>query len=153
LWKKSAIQEVGGWNQNQPVCQEHELLLRLIVAGKEFEFLREPLAVYRRAGESTISRREPMRTLTHQMALLNKFEDFLVTSGKLQNKYRHALAQTRFRAARTAYTHEKGIAEDLIRQIYKSNSSFHPRGDAAPLLYRVAFEMFGFRIAENIAAT
>jgi len=25
-----------------------------------------------------------MRTLTHQMALLNKFEDFLVKTGKLQ---------------------------------------------------------------------
>ena len=34
LWRKSAIQEVGGWNQNQPVCQEHELLLRLIRSGK-----------------------------------------------------------------------------------------------------------------------
>ena len=87
------------------------------------------------------------------MALLNKFEDFLVTSGKLQDKYRRALAQTRFQAARTAYAHEKGFAEDLIRQIYQTNSSFNPRGDAAPLLYRVAFEMFGFRAAENIAAS
>jgi glycosyltransferase involved in cell wall biosynthesis len=153
LWRKSAIQDVGGWNQNQPVCQEHELLLRLIVAGKEFEQLQEPLSVYRKAGDSSISRRSPMKTLTHQMALLNKFEDFLVTSGKLQDKYRRALAQARFQAARTAYTHERGFAEDLIRQIYRTNNSFYPRGDAAPLLYRAAFEIFGFNMAENIAAT
>jgi glycosyltransferase involved in cell wall biosynthesis len=153
LWRKSAIQEVGGWNENQPVCQEHELLLRLFVAGKEFELLSEPLSVYRKAGESSISRRSPMRTLKHQMALLNKFEDFLVASGKLQDKYHRALAQTRFQAARTAYAHERRFAEDLIRQIRRTNGSFSPRGEAAPLLYRVAFEMFGFRMAEDIAAT
>jgi glycosyltransferase involved in cell wall biosynthesis len=152
LWKKSAIQEVGGWNENQPVCQEHELLLRLIVAGKEFELLSEPLSVYRKAGDSSISRRSPIKTLTHQMALLNKFEEFLVISGKQQDKYRRELAQARFQAARTAYAHERGFAEDLIRQIYRTNNSFYPRGDAAPLLYRAAFEIFGFNMAENIAA-
>jgi glycosyltransferase involved in cell wall biosynthesis len=152
LWKKSAIQEVGGWNENQPVCQEHELLLRLILSGKVFEQLREPLSVYRIASDSSISRRSPIKTLTHQMALLNRFEEFLVASGKLQDKYRQGLAQTRFQAARTAYVHERGFAEDLIRKIYQTNNSFSPRGNAAPLLYRLAFEMFGFSIAENIAA-
>ena len=61
LWKKAAIQEVGGWNQNQPVCQEHELILRLILAGKEFELLSEPLSVYRKANDGSISRRSPIR--------------------------------------------------------------------------------------------
>lgn len=153
LWKKKAIQEVGGWNEDQPVCQEHELLLRLFVAGKEFKLSPEPLSVYRKAGESSISRRSPMKTLTHQMALLNKFEDFLVQSGKLQEKYGRELAQTRFQAARTAYAHEREFAESLIRRIYQTNGSFYPRGEAAPLLYRVAFKMFGFKIAESIAAS
>lgn len=153
LWKKSAIEEVGGWNEDQPVCQEHELLLRLIVAGKEFELLSEPLSVYRKAGDSSISRRSPIKTLTHQMALLNKFEDFLVKSGKLQQKHRRELSQIRFQAARTAYAHEREFAENLIRQIYQTNNSFYPSGDAAPMLYRAAFEMFGFSVAENIAAT
>ena len=87
------------------------------------------------------------------MELLKKFEDFLVASGKLQDKYRRALAQARFQGARTAYAHDREFAENLIRQINETNSPFSPRGDAAPLLYRVAFEIFGFRIAENIAAT
>ena len=151
LWKKEALNEVGGWNQNQPVCQEHELILRLILAGKEFKLLKEPLSVYRKANDESISRRSPMRTLTHQMALLNKLESFLVASGTLQNNHRKALEQTRFQAARTSYAHDREFADDLIRQIYQTNNSFHPRGDAAPLLYRVVFELFGFKAAENIA--
>ena len=152
LWRREALIEVGGWNQNQPVCQEHELILRLILAGKKFKLLKEPLSVYRRANNESISRRSPMRTLSHQMALLNKLESFLVASGPLQNNHRRALEQARFEAARTSYAHDREFAENLIRHIYKTNSFFHPRGRAAPLLYRVAFELLGFKAAENVAA-
>jgi hypothetical protein len=153
LWKKSAILEVGGWNPNQPVCQEHELLLRLIMAGKKFELLSEPLSVYRAVNGASVSRHSPMKTLTHQMGLMNKFEEYLVVSGKLEDKHRRILAQSRFEAARAAYAYDKDFAGTLIRQIYKTQDSFYPSGDAAPFLYRVAFKTFGFRIAESVAAT
>lgn len=153
LWSKAAIKEVGGWDQNQPVCQEHELILRLILAGKKFELLKEPLSVYRRANDGSISLRSPIRTLTHQMALLNKLESFLVDSGALQDKHRRAFEQTRFRAARMSYAYDREFADGLVRQICQTNSAFLPRGDAAPLAYQVAFRMFGFKRAENIAAT
>src|SRR5262249_8188239 len=45
LWRKSAIQDVGGWGQDQPVCQEHELYLRLLMAGKRFVYCSENGAV------------------------------------------------------------------------------------------------------------
>jgi len=153
LWRKSAIQEVGGWNENQPVCQEHELILRLLLAGKEFKLLNEPLSVYRRANVDSISLRSPVRTLTHQMALLNKLEKFLVDSGALQDKHRGALDQIRFRAARTSYPHDREFAYGLIRQIYQTNNAFVPCGDAAPFMYRAFFNMFGFGWTESIAAT
>jgi glycosyltransferase involved in cell wall biosynthesis len=153
LWRKSAVLEVGGWNPNQPVCQEHELLLRLIVAGKRFELLCEPLSVYRKVDNASISRRSPLRTLAQKIALTDKLEAYLVASGKLKDEHRRALAQARFEAARTAYAYDKEFAENLIRKIYKTQHAFHPYGDAAPFLYRVAFKAFGFRIAESIAAT
>jgi glycosyltransferase involved in cell wall biosynthesis len=153
LWRKSAILEVGGWNPNQAVCQEHELLLRLIIAGKRFELLCEPLSVYRKVDGASISRRSPLRTLTQKKALTDKLETYLVASGKLKSKHRLALAQARFEDARTAYAYDEEFADNLIRQIYKTQDGFYPSGDAAPFLYRVAFKTFGFRTAENIAAT
>jgi hypothetical protein len=111
LCRKSAVLEVGGWNRNQPVCQEHELLLHLIVAGKRFELLCEPLSVYRKVDGASISRRSPLRTLTHKMALTDQLEAYLVASGKLKDEHRRALAQARFEAARTAYAYDKEFAE------------------------------------------
>jgi len=153
LWKKEALIEVGGWNQNQPVCQEHELILRLILAGKEFKLLKEPLSVYRRANSESISRRSPIGTLTHQMALLNKLESFLLTSGTLRDNHRRALEQTRFQAARTSYAHDREFADGLIQQIYQTNHAFHPHGNAAPFAYRCFFKLFGFSRTESIAET
>jgi len=152
LWRKSAILEVGGWNPNQPVCQEHELLLRLIMAGKRFELSCEPLSVYRKV-DSSISRRWPLSHYTRKAALTDQLEAYLVASGKLKGKHRLALAQARFEDARTAYAYDKEFAENLIRKIYETQDGFYPSGDRAPFLYRVAFKTFGFRISESIAAT
>src|SRR5262249_44864930 len=49
LLKKSSILDVGGWNVDQPVCQEHEMFLRLIMAGKEFVLCRDEMCVYRKS--------------------------------------------------------------------------------------------------------
>ena len=152
LWRKSAILEVGGWNPNQPVCQEHELLLRLIMAGKRFELSCEPLSVYRKV-DSSISRRWPLSHYTRKAALTDQLEAYLVASGKLKGKHRLALGQVRFEDARTTYAYDKEFAENLIRKIYETQDGFYPSGDRAPFLYRVAFKTFGFRISESIAAT
>ncbi|MEM6498664.1 MAG: glycosyltransferase family A protein, partial [Pseudomonadota bacterium] len=34
IWRRSALEDVGGWHEDQPCCQEHELYLRLLIAGK-----------------------------------------------------------------------------------------------------------------------
>jgi glycosyltransferase involved in cell wall biosynthesis len=153
LWKKSAVLDVGGWKADQPVCQEHELVLRLIRAGKTFKSLSEPLAVYRKANGWSISRRSPLGTLKQKMALTESLEAYLVDLGQLDEKYCQAIAQARFEAARTAYAYDSGYASDLIQQIYRRHKSFHPRGAAAPFVYRIAFNTLGFRSAEAIAAT
>ena len=57
LWRKQAILDVGGWKNDQPCCQEHELYLRLLMAGKRFTYCSSNGAVYRRWGEHTVCKR------------------------------------------------------------------------------------------------
>ena len=47
LWRKSALESVGGWREEQPCCQEHELYLRALQAGLRFVLAPSPHAVYR----------------------------------------------------------------------------------------------------------
>src|SRR5262249_16933279 len=47
LWRRSALERVGGWRSGQPCCQEHELYCRLLQSSARFAFFDECLAVYR----------------------------------------------------------------------------------------------------------
>ena len=53
LWRKEALNDVGGWKEDQPVCQEHELYLRLLMAGKEFYYADAGGAIYRQWSTDT----------------------------------------------------------------------------------------------------
>jgi glycosyltransferase involved in cell wall biosynthesis len=152
LLRKSALRDVGGWKADQPVCQEHELLLRCIVAGRRFKSLPEAVAVYRKVDGASISRRSPLRTLTQKMALTEKLEAYLTESGRLNEEHRQAISQARFEAARTAYAFDGGYALDLMQRVRRTQKDFRPRGAAAPFAYRVVFNLLGFKSAEAVAA-
>ena len=47
LWRREALARLGGWNEGQPCCQEHELYLRALMARLRFVFAPTPGAVYR----------------------------------------------------------------------------------------------------------
>ena len=58
LWRRQAVADVGGWKPDQPCCQEHELYLRLLMAGKRLVYCASNGAVYRQWGESTACKRD-----------------------------------------------------------------------------------------------
>ena len=62
LWRRQAIADVGGWKIDQPCCQEHELYLRLLMAGKQFEYCEAAGSVYRQWSESTVCKRDLSET-------------------------------------------------------------------------------------------
>jgi glycosyltransferase involved in cell wall biosynthesis len=148
LWRKSAILDVGGWKADQPACQEHELLLRLMMAGKEFEFCRDALSVYRKAGSQTVSRRSPLKTLMLKMELTDRMEAHLIASGKLNAARSQALAQARFEAARTAYRWDRQYANEMMAKARRVPLSAIKHVDRR---YRLALGAFGFEFAERLA--
>src|SRR5205823_6647856 len=110
LFRRSAITTVGGWKPDQPCCQEHELLLRLLIAGKRFVFSPSAGAIYRHWSSSTISTKDPLQTLTKRLELADAAEDHLVRTGTLTELYRDAFAFQRIECARIVYPRNPSIA-------------------------------------------
>ena len=52
LWRRQALVDLGGWKPDQPCCQEHELYLRALIAGKRFAYCATNGAVYRQWSEA-----------------------------------------------------------------------------------------------------
>jgi len=150
LWKKSALLDVGGWLDGQPCCQEHELYLRLLMAGKRFIYHPATGAVYRRFSNGSVSTRSPALVRGERLKIEKRIEDHLTTIGGLTPERQWAVNQARFDMARSSWNEDRSEARAILESI-AGMASFQPNGPAAPLLYRLAYRLFGFEIAERIA--
>ncbi len=152
LWRKAAIESVGGWNDSQPACQEHELYLRLLMAGMRFDYCDHPGAVYRQWSETTLWKADKGRTRRLRLDVVNRLEAFLEERVQLTPERRWAINQSRFELARMAWMSDPREATDIVERIRQSDPTFVPSGDAAPQSYRLLLSLVGFPMVERLAA-
>jgi glycosyltransferase involved in cell wall biosynthesis len=151
LWRKQAIVDVGGWKPEQPCCQEHELYLRLLKAGKQFKYCPDAGSIYRQWSESTVCKRDKSETFRQRLAIEDAIEQHLQNTNQLTPERRYAINQARFECARTIWLSNRTWANEVITKIQQSDRSFLPSGAAAPKTYRLTYKLFGFPMAEQIA--
>ncbi len=149
LLRRAAVAEAGGWKESQKVCQEHELLSRLIVGGCRFDLLDVAGSVYRFHGNQTVSTKSRDTTIRQRMMLTDRMADYLATTGQLTEKRRGMIAQARFEVARSMYRSDRSYARKLMRQALKNGPI--PPSPAGPRSYRVALALLGFDLAEQMA--
>ena len=152
LWRKQAIVDVGGWKPNQPCCQEHELYLRLLMAGKRFAYCEAGGAVYRHWSEDTVCRRDVPEVNMQRLEIKRRIQEFLCSRGALTPERLSALNIARFEIARAAWRYDKRMAQRIIRHIRASQPAFLPvNTPAAPLAYQLMYRLVGFSAAESLA--
>lgn len=152
LFRKSAVCEVGGWKTGQPACQEHELLLRLMRAGKRLGIWNEAATLYRVYGAATVSRKDPLRTIRLRMELTREFEAFLRETGRLTPAHRKALYIARMESARSAWSQDPEFARGLARLAVAGGRWWVRDSPALPLSFQIVAFLFGFEGAERLAA-
>lgn len=151
LWRKQAILDVGKWKVDQPCCQEHELYLRLLIAGKKFQYYPETGAVYRQWSESTLCKRDKPEIFRQRLHIENTLEAYLTKNNELNIERQFAINQARFECARLIWSFDPQWANLIIKKIQTSNFKFTPSGHSAPILYRLMYQLLGFDNAEKIA--
>lgn len=151
LWKKKAIEDVGGWKTDQPCCQEHELYLHLLKAGKQFHYTTEPGAVYRKWSDDSVCERNKMETYCQRLKITDATEQHLAEINELSVARQDEINQARFECARIIWTVDRAWARSLIRQVRATRAPFVPQGRGVPALYRFIYSVFGFSMAETVA--
>ena len=151
LWRKQALLDVGGWKVDQPCCQEHELCLRLLMAGKRFAYCSDEGAIYRQFGNGTVSTRDISKVHEQRLDIEKKAEEFLREQGELTTDRLRAINDARFEVARLVRVYDTRRAQEINATIKSSDPDFIPRGHAARLHYQVAYRTLGFGVAERIA--
>ena len=151
LWRKQAIVDVGRWQVDQPCCQEHELYLRLLMAGKQFEYCPETGSVYRQWSEETVCKRNKPETQRHRLAIKDRLEEHLRATNQLTQERLNAINQARFECARMIWLSDRQWASQIIQKICNADKTFVPSGSAAPVFYQFIYQLLGFSIAEQVA--
>ena len=152
LWRREALLNVGQWKPDQPCCQEHELYLRLLRAGKTFEYCAHAGSVYRQWSEDTLCKKDKPEVLRRRLSILEDTERHLEQTGELTFDRRQAINLARHESARLIWMREPGWAREVMRVIRSSDPGFRPGGPAAPTLYRACYRLIGFQGAEMIAS-
>lgn len=151
LWRKQAIEDVGGWKPNQPRCQEHELYLRLLMRGKRMVYCPTNGAVYRQWSEETLWKRDRAQTRRQHLEIIGRAEEFLKGRGELTPERLWAINQGRFECARSAWQVNRDEARRIVGDIHRSQPDFVPAGEAAPPEYRLLYRWLGFGATETVA--
>lgn len=148
LWRKSALLDVGGWNNKQPCCQEHELYLRLLKAGKRFAYCGGNGAVYRQWSDATVCKVNVPLVHEKQMEIVDAAESWLKDNDALSSGRAAALDQIRFDTARSAWRYDPARARAIESRV---RPGFAPAGPTAPRSFRMIRSVFGFAAAEQFA--
>lgn len=151
LWRRSAITAVGGWRADQPMCQEHELYLRLLAADRVFAYCDVAGAIYRQQPAGTVSTTDPAETRRRRLAITAELEQFLADQSRLTPERLAAVQQSRFEIARTEWHTDRARARALVAEAAKKAPGFVPSGAAFPFAYRWLYRLFGFSCAETVA--
>jgi glycosyltransferase involved in cell wall biosynthesis len=150
IWRRDALASIGGWKQNQPCCQEHELYLRAIKANLRFAFAPTPGAVYRIWSEDTLCRKDPRLVIREKTKLIDAFHEFLSSRHAWTREHQHAAGRACFEMARTlAKLHPKTAAHYYRDR--RERGMIHLSGPAAPRSFRFLHTIAGFCAAESVA--
>ena len=152
LWRRQAVKEVGGWKSDQPCCQEHELYLRLLQAGKDFHFCKHAGAVYRQWSDMTVCKRNPLLSFSKRIEILDSAAEFLARTFELIGPRMDAIAHGRLECARGIYRFDHEAAIACAARAVEQHPNFRlPHSACFPPAYRMAFRAGGFEAAERLA--
>lgn len=151
LWRRSALETLGGWNEAQPCCQEHELYLRALEAGLRFVCAPSAHAVYRIWSEETVCRRDPCQVVRVRTVLFDRLEKWMKQRGLWTESHRRVAGRQCFEMARTLAKHDVDEARRYHAE-RRARGMIHLEGPAAPRAYQLAHRLLGFAAAEKLAA-
>jgi len=149
LWRRSALLEVGGWNESFYRHQEYELLFRMLKAGKQMAFSPENLTLVRERAQGSIT-----KTTRHKpwagIHLREEIWSYLNQQGLATPQRYDAFRKYIFKNLRALYVINAAEARSLHHK-YFSDPPYKPKIPYIPG-YALLYNWLGFERTEKIIA-
>jgi len=150
LWRRQALEQIGGWNEQVRCNQEYELYFRAMQNNLRFQVAGAPLSVHRIWSENTVSHRDKKALVHGKRELIQRFLRWLKHEGRWTPNYQHLAGRSCFEMARTLANEDLSLATSYYRE-RKREGLMQPEGPQAPWKYSLALKYLGFYPTERLA--
>jgi glycosyltransferase involved in cell wall biosynthesis len=151
MFRRSAVFDVGGWDDRFQNCTDYDLYFRLLLAGKRFVAAPESVSIYRIWSTNQMAYQNPLRLASSQLEVMWRAVLELERRGQLTPAIREAFSNTALSAIRTVFPLDRGraLAE------HKRLTTWHQKLILSPKYFskefRTGYQIFGLRGAEFLA--
>jgi glycosyltransferase involved in cell wall biosynthesis len=151
LWRRSALEALGGWREGRITGHEYDRYLRLLERNRKICFTTGGRTYYRMPSREKPNTRDPMVTLRERLSHLEEIEAHLRGIGGLTRERRLALAMARLQLARSMWRHDRAGARRVARRIANGDVAAELASPALPASYIRAYKTIGFAGAQLLA--
>jgi glycosyltransferase involved in cell wall biosynthesis len=152
MFRRVALDEVGGWNENIQNCTDYDLYFRLLLAGKRLAPAPESRTVYRQWSPTQAVYENLLRRSTTWLQVMWRPVLQLETEGRLTPAIKQAFGDAALRVIRTIHQFDRGRALEEHRKLRRWNQTLTPSPDQFSAGYRRGYRLLGFRGAEWLAS-
>ena len=150
LWRKEALEKIGGWNEAMPCCQEHELYMRALKTDLRFQYTPTPNAVYRIWSDETLCRKDKRLVMRVKTGLIDEMRAWMESRNLWNATSQDVAGQACFEMSRTFAQYDLDAAA-AYHHARKAAGLIAVKGPAAPVAYRIVYSLAGFKPAEQVA--
>ncbi|MCB0473733.1 MAG: glycosyltransferase family 2 protein [Flavobacteriaceae bacterium] len=147
LFRRSALEEIGGWNETLQSSQEYDLMFRLLRAGDKVLYDREPLTIIRERAKGSISQVDILGNNLRRLEHLCQIRDYFKTNG-FTRKYLDNANQSIFQEIRRIYRLAPQTALESYKKLFDQKPIIHAN-TATSGTYVKFYKLLGFKVAQK----
>jgi len=150
LFRRSAIINAGGWNENLKSSQEYDLMFRMLKNGSNIKIDNEVMNINRERPSGSITKSNPEAKWIRFINLRLEIFNYLNSNHKLTDKIKTTFINEVFNSIRIIYYYNKYEAIDLHRKFILPIGK--PTESASiSKKYLAIYNLFGFKLAQKIS--
>lgn len=148
LYRRTAIDNSDGWDENLPVAQDRDFFISVVMNGAKVEYQPGCYSIYRYYGNVSVSTSCKSRWIASHCMVMEKAERKLFAVQKLSDNYKRALASCYFDLARDALFIDYSQYLHLLEAALTRYPNFE--GNSQQPIYHKVRRILGFRRTEKI---
>jgi glycosyltransferase involved in cell wall biosynthesis len=151
MFRRSAVIDVGGWNERLKNCTDYDLYFRLLLAGKRFVGAQESISIYRFWSETQMVFQNPLRLESSRLEVMWRAVLELDHRNQLTPLIREAFSNAVLLTIRIIYALDRDRALTEHKRLTSWYPKFIPSSKLFPKAFCVGYQLLGFRGAEVLA--